>query len=317
MHAHAIPVSSDPRSPLPPDQHVGQPQRASAVSPLWAGRRGGWVLIQLATAALLLLTLGLGYLALRPDTPLRHHLAALSALETSATPTVDEQGTRTLAAITLPTGMMPSEVLGGLNHYTIPAGTTSGTASTWVATCCRGPRFEYIVSGSFTVRSAGPVQVLHGASTWETQPAGTEVSVTAGDAVLLRMEDAFDAANTSTVPVELVEAVLFEGQVADDPIPYGWDYHDQDIWRTKVSVPPGPTTLRLQQTTLAPGANLSRPVDAVMQLAVSLEQGASLTTRLAVGHLFDVQNVGPTPVVAYVLTVEPTGEAVPAGSPAP
>ena len=266
----------------------------------WRGFR--WASVQFATALLLLVTLGLGYLVLRPATSSNQHLAALPALEAPATPVTNEQGARTLAAITLPAGTVPSPIVGGLNHYTIPAGTNSGTGATWVSKCCHGPRFEYIASGSFTVRSAGPIELLRsGTSTWETLPAETEVAVTAGDALLLRLEDAFDAANSTSVPVELVEVVLIDTTVPGDPIPMGWLSHDQDLHTTSLAVPPVPATLRLQQTTLAPDTDLPLPPDALFQFAVSLEQGAYLVT----GADFVLHNTGPLPVVAYVLTLVP------------
>jgi len=270
-----------------------------------------WAGVQFATALLLVVTLGLGYLALRPGTPESLRLAALVA---PATPAPAELAPQTLATITLPAGMVPSEIFGALSHFTIPAGTQSGTGSTWVSTCCVGVRFEYIVSGSLTVHSAGPVQVLHGGtSTWKTMAAGTEVSVTAGDALLLRMEDAFDAANSGSVPVELVEGNLFDGQVIGDPNPGGWIYHNQDIRRTLFSAPTGPLTVRLQLTTLARGADLPLPADAVVQFAVSLKQGVTLGTR----EDFAMRNLSPWPVVAYVLTLEPADRAIGTGTPAP
>jgi len=263
---------------------------------------------------LLLVTHGLGYVALKPGTSNNQRLTALPAVEAPATPATDEQATRTLATIRLPAGMVPSPIVGGLNHYTIPAGTSSGTGATWVSKCCHGLRFEYIVSGSFTVRSAGPVQLLRDeTSEWETLPAETEVSVTAGDALLLRLEDAFDAVNTTSVPVELVEVVLIDTTVPGDPIPAGWVYHDQDLHTTSLAVPDGPATLRLQQTTLAPDTDLPLPPVALFQFAVSLEQGAYLAT----GTDFVVQYAGPRPVVAYVLTLVPAGAgtAPPTASP--
>src|SRR5215208_3621044 len=270
-----------------------------------------WAGVQFATALLLVVTLGLGYLALRPGTPESLRLAALVA---PATPAPAELAPQTLATITLPAGMVPSEIFAALSHFTIPAGTQSGTGSTWVSTCCVGVRFEYIVSGSLTVHSAGPVQVLHGGtSTWETMAADTEVSVTAGDALLLRMEDAFDAANTGSVPVELVEGNLFDGQVNGDPNPRGWIYHNQDIRKTLFSAPTGPLTVRLQLTTLARGADLPLPADAVVQLAVSLKQGVTLGIR----EDFAMRNLSPWPVVAYVLTLEPADRAIGTGTPAP
>ncbi len=288
------PLASDSTAWVP--RQPAEPQASLAT---WQGFRRAGVL--LATACLLLLTVGLGYLALRSGAP-DQRLASLPALVAPATPAIDDQSSQTLAAITLPAGTVTSPIRGGLNHYTIPAGTQSGTGSTWVSTCCRGPRLEYVISGSFTVSSTGPVQVLRGGTgTWETIAADTELSITAGDALLLRLEDAFDAANTSPVPVELIEAVLIDTEVRDDPIPAGWVVNDQDVASTSVIVPPVPATLRLQRATVASNSDLLLPPDAIVQYAVSLDQAI-------LGHRTDfaVQNISPQPVELYVLTLEPT-----------
>jgi hypothetical protein len=310
---HLMPILDVERSSVAPNGRAEGPiaYGASGQRPT---PRIRWAGVQFATALLLVVTLGLGYLALRPGTPESLRLAALPALVAPATPASTEQARQTLATITMPAGTVPSEIFAALSHFTIPAGSQSGTGSTWVSTCCVGVRFEYIVSGSFTVHSAGPVQVLHGgASAWETIPAGTEISVTAGDALLLRMEDAFDVANSGSVPVELVEGNLFDGKVINDPNPHDWIYHNQEIHRTLFSVPSGPATVRLQLTTLARGADLPLPPGAIAQFAVSLEQGATLGTR----EDFAKRNISPRPVVAYVLTLAPADREIGTGTPAP
>lgn len=287
------PPHSNTLAPVPPSL-AGTP-----ISKTRTWRDFRWAGVLIATALLVLVTLGVGYLAVRPGATSTLHLAALPALEMSV---IDEQGDRTLAAITLPAGSVPSPIVGGLNHYTIPTGVQSGTEGTWVSTCCHGPRFDYIVSGTVTVRSAGPVQVLRrGTRTWESMPADTEVRVSDGDAVLLRLEDAFSVANSALSPAELVEVVLINTTISDDPIPKGWEIHHQDIHTTSLLVPDAPVTLRLQSITLEPDAHLPLPADALFRFAVSLEPDAYLVTR----QDFDVQNIASRPVTAYVLTLEP------------
>jgi len=268
-----------------------------------------------ATALLLLVILGVGYLVVRSGTPNNQRLSSLPVLEAPASPIIDESGARTLAAITLPAGTVPSPIVGGLNHYTIPAGTSSSTASTWVSTCCTGPRLDYVLTGSFTMRNEGPVQLLPaGTSTWETITAKSEITLNPGDAILLRMQDAFAAENANVTPVELVEGVLFEGTVNDDPIPQGWVYHDKDIVHRLIPVPSSPVTLRLLEATLDPDATLPLPSGAVLQLAVTLDEQATVGTR---GD-FDKRNLGKAPVALYVLTLEPAEVGPPStGTPSP
>jgi hypothetical protein len=290
---------------------------ATTRSPSFAwGTRTRWALVQMFTALLVLATVGVSFFLLGSGrTPLAQRSDVPSLILAPATPVPEEQATRTLAAITLPTGAIPSQIGGGLNHNTIPAGTSSSTDSTWISTCCTGLRLDYVLTGSFTMRNEGPVQLLPaGTSTWETITAKTEITLNPGDAILLRMQDAFAAENTNATPVELVEGVLFEGTVNDDPIPQGWVYHDHDIVHRLIPVPSRPVTLRLLEATLDPGAALPLPPGAVLQLAVTLDTQATVGTR---GD-FDKRNLGKAPVALYVLTLEPAEVGVPpGGTPSP
>jgi hypothetical protein len=280
------------------------------------GTRTRWAMVQMLTALLVLAALGVSLFFLGSGrTPLAHLSGVPVLFLAPATPGPEEQATRTLAAITLPTGAIPSQIGGGLSHFTIPAGTSSSTDATWVSTCCTGLRLDYVLTGSFTMRNEGPVQLLPaGTSTWETIAAKTKITLNPGDAILSRMQDAFAAENANVTPVELVEGVLFEGTVNDDPIPEGWVYHDQDILHRLIPVPSGPVILRLHEATLDPGADLRLPPGAVLQVAVTLDEQATVGTR---GD-FDKRNVGKAPVALYVLTLEPAEVGTPpAGTPSP
>jgi hypothetical protein len=280
------------------------------------GTRTRWALVQMLTALLVLATLGVSFFVLGSGRSPFAQVSGVPALILApATPVPEEQATRSLAAITLPTGAIPSQIGGGLSHFTIPAGTSSSTDSTWVSTCCTGLRLDYVLTGSFTMRNEGPVQLLPaGTSAWETITAKTEITLNRGDAILLRMQDAFAAENANTTPVELVEGVLFEGMVNDDPIPHGWVYHDQDIISRLIPVPSGPVALRLHEATLDPGAALPLPPGAVLQLAVTLDEQATVGTR---GD-FDKRNLGKAPVALFVMTLEPAEVGIPlTGTPSP
>jgi hypothetical protein len=314
MHAHAIPISSDPRPALLPNHDARRAWLGTA--PPLPVRRRSWAMPHLATAVLLLVLLGLGYVTVGPDRFRAAQPPAIpAAMASPATPATSEPVAQTLATITLPADTFPSQISGGLNHYTIPVETRSSTAETWVSTCCTGLRLDYVLSGTVTVRSTGPVQLLRpGASAWEVIAPETALSLNPGDAVLLRMEDAFAATNASVTPVDLLEGVLFGGMIADDPIPNGWDYHDQDILHSLVPMPPGPVTVRLHEATLEPGADLPLPLGAVLQLAVTLDERATVGSR----GTFDKRNLGKAPVAIYVLTLEPAEAGTsPLGTPSP
>jgi hypothetical protein len=131
-----------------------QASRAPAPLPYWAAA-------QFVTVLLLVLTLGLGYLALSPGRSDRGQPVMIPALVVSPTPAPDAAPTETLAAFAIPAGGLPEEVGGGQNHYVIPPGTQSSWDHTLLGpSCCYGPRLDYVLSGTFTMRSDGPLQRL-------------------------------------------------------------------------------------------------------------------------------------------------------------
>lgn len=331
VHA-ASPTRQDRRQP---HQRVAQPQwpvsptvpptrsDSGAHAPRPMVPRSRRAIGQIATVLLLVLTLGLGYVTLRLERAPGDEPAGIPALIVApatpspstpstprtgppalATPPMGRPVDGTLAAITLPTGAMPTEIIGGLNHYSVPA----GSEGTWDWTCCTGPRLDVILEGAYTIRGAGPMQVLRGAGgSWEEITPGTEIVLDAGDALYSRLEDTFEAVNPGSTAVQLLDVVLFEGTPPNDPVPYAasgvaaWQYHDQDIWQVPVSVPPGPVTLRVRQADLATEATLPLPDGAIMQLVISRDAGAILGKQTD----FSVNNLSQKPIALYALSVEP------------
>ena len=290
------------------------------ISSLWpplpsrrSSRPWGRSMTHLATAALVVVTLAAAYLAFGPprsDGQGEQLARVPAAIVAPATPSQSAMTDETLVTITLPDGAIPGEIVRGLNHYSVPP----SSKGTWDWTCCTGPRLDYILEGTYTIRGAGPMQVLHGGSagSWEEIGPGTEIVLEAGDAVLSRMEDSFEAVNAGSTPVELLDVVLFAGTPLDDPIPYpapgagagAWRVHDQDIWTVPVAMPRGSVTLRLRQSTLAADAELPLPPGAVMQLAVTRDEGGIVSTQAD----FSVKNFSQKAVSLYTFTLEPATE---------
>ena len=178
----------------------------------------------LATAALVVFTLTFAYLAFgppRPGRPAEQAAGIPAAFSTPASPSAEMIAEETLLEITLPADAMPDTIYSGQNHYTIPPGSSGRWEPTrFSATCCTGSRLNYVIEGTYTVRGEGPMQVLHSAAErWEDVPAGTEIVLESGDALLSWMDDSFDAVNSSSAPVELLDGVLFDGEMSTDPIP--------------------------------------------------------------------------------------------------
>ena len=157
------------------------------------------------------------------------------------------------------------------------------------------------------MRSNGPMLVLRAdrAESPDEIPAATEIVLGPGDAVISRMEDIYEVTNDESAPVELLDAVFFDGVVSEDPVPSGWEFHDQDIMRARLSVPPGPSTLRLLASSVAAGATLELPAGALAQLVVTQPDDISLGTQGG----YAVKNIGAEPAAVYVLTLELESDA--------
>ena len=269
-----------------------------------ARRRGRWGLAQVATAALLLLTLGLVVQMLAPARPDGRPAAVPAPPATPATPGLGGVTEELLAVVELPAGAFSGDQdTWTLGRWEI----RPGTRSTWTAdngACCPGPRIEHVLAGTYVVRAAGPVQVLRagGGGAPEAVPAGAEVELRPGDTLVSRNETAFDAANPGTTPTDLLLA-SFLPRYGVAPVPQEWINRGKDA-AGEVAAPVGAVTLRLRRVTLAPGAVLPAPRPGGVQLVVNP------IGEPVVGVVHGkAQNVFDEPATVPVLTYEPAGEA--------
>ena len=278
----------------------------------------GWNVPHVVSAALVAVTLVIAVLALGPtrgNGPEPRRTEGPAAIVVSGTPGPTVQADEVLATVVLPAGTLPAEVIGGLNQYTVAA----GSQATWDWTCCTGIRLDYILQGTYTVRGSGPMLVQRaGASeAWAEAAPDTTIVLEAGDALLSRMEDRFEATNSSSAPVELLDVVLFTGVPTDDPVPYqasgqaAWQVLDQDIWGAPVAVATDSLRLQLRHTVIDATSELPPPPGALLQLAVSSDEGAVPSTQ----DEFVVKNFGAVPISVHVLSLEPMSGATPAATP--
>ena len=295
---------------------VGPNGRIAAAPAMWrtatgARRRGRWGPAQVATAALLLLTLGLVVQMLGPARP-DDRPAAIPA-PAGAGGVIDEL----LAVVDLPAGAFSAgdQDTWTLARWEIPP----GTRSTWTAADAArfpGPRIEHVLAGTYVVRSTDPVQVLRagGSGTPEEVAAGTEVELRPGDTLVSRSGSSFDASNHGATPTDLLQANFLPGYGVA-PVPQGWIKRGSDTVG-EVATPVGPVTLRLRRVTLAPGAVLPAPRPGGVQLVVN-PIGAPVV-GVVNGK---AQNAGDEPATVPVLTYEPSGSSAagstPTGYPAP
>ena len=218
-------VSGSPeRSPRALSSANGRAPEPAATMPVWRPlsprtiARPNWLLAHVATAALLLLTIGLAYFAFGPGRSAERSSFVPEVLPGGETPTLHEVTAETLAAITLPAGAVPSKVAGAFGLYRVPP----GTASTWEFTGAAGPRLTYVLAGSYTVQVDARTLVLRGGADMPQEiPAGETILLEAGDALLSRLDDAISARNGDRATVELLDGVLYEGVVLHNrnPIP--------------------------------------------------------------------------------------------------
>lgn len=279
-----------------------------------------WVGVQFATALLLVVTLGLGYLALRPGTPDEQRLAAPPALVMPATPTPGQIAEEILLDLSIPAVAIPSGdgSSSGLLHATIPPG-TQGSWQAPSGACCSGLRVDYVLQGSYSVQASGPVQVVRasGSGTPETVPAGTKLVLESGDAMIAPNETAFDAANTGSTPVQLLAWNLLAGAGPDAQVPSNWVQQNGDV-KFGLSVPAGPATVRLRRITLAPEGELPAP-SGVLQFGLTVpDYAAGTPVAFGTGKLTNgtIGNSGDEPVTIHVLTFVPTGPGMETSTPA-
>jgi hypothetical protein len=171
----------------------GRVALASVPAPAMPGpRRGGWLVSQLATAALLLLTLAVGLLAVwhgAPDTPDgRRWVPALSRAIAAApggivdTPLVEA----TFSPAELPAGEREAVYY----RLTIQPGASTPFLGGLFCGCrfetiTKGVGIEIVEEGAYTVRLDAPLRVQRAGSTrLEQIPAGTDVTLFPGDAAI-------------------------------------------------------------------------------------------------------------------------------------
>ena len=256
-------------------------------TPPRARRRGGWVLAQLATAALLLLTLAVGFVAVRqriPEAPDegRWVPALVGALENAPggiidTPLIEA----TFTGEELPRG--DKEAI--YYQLTIPPGASlpylgglfCGCHSETITT---GVGVEVVQSGTFTLRLEAPLRVQRAGTTRlsEEIPAGMEVTLAAGDAVIYPDYAApGDMRNAGDEPVKLIGVVINATEGSGTPLPKVapevratlLTYSAPSDWE---AFPPGPIHVGLRQVILPAGTNIG-PYQPVGLQALRIESG--------------------------------------------
>lgn len=259
-----------------------------------------WWSAQLATALLLLLTLGLGYLTLRPGRSIPEGLAGVPAIVAMSTPAT-EPALTTVFASTLPAG----EFLAAANldfvvwRMAIDPGVRVPNQGE-----LQGMQITHVLEGELALRTEGMLQVFRVASVAtnaaEVSP-GTEVVLHAGDTAVYPFAQSVEYANPGTTPVQIVSGGLFAGQSAW--IPDEFTLKDYNEASSKSRLPSGPIEVTLVQATLPPKGEVPAPPAGALVLEVGASGDADVAQRMD-GSL---RNIGPRETTIYVLTLTPTG----------
>jgi len=268
-----------------PNGQIDLSAERRSITPL--PRRGRWLLTQLATAALLLLTLAAGFAAIRQRIPetrdeARWVPALVRALDASPGGIVDTPLIEaTFTAEELPRGEKDATYY----QLTIPpaaslpylgglfCGCRSETITSRVGV-------EVVQAGVYTLRLEAPLRVQRAGVSRPSEeiPAGTEVTLAAGDAIIYPDYAApGDIRNTSNEPVTLIGVAIIATEASGTPLPQvPPEVRATLLTHTSTSdweaFPPGPLNVALRQVTLPPGSSVG-PYEPVGLQAMQIESG--------------------------------------------
>jgi hypothetical protein len=251
----------------------------------------------LATAALVLLTLGLWSAALQ----LRIASAPPSEQETAPrTPAVE-----TLFRTTLPADALPDS--GVVTFFFLRLALDPGTRTPAApeGPCCRGPQITHVLAGELTVHVDGPMQVIRGAGTTLTgaQAPGADVVLLPGDTVIHDFSRPAEYANHGTTPVQLVTGQLYTGTASTI---WSSAMHLLDGSQEEHQAPlgSGPLTVSLVRATLPPDGEFPAPPPGALLLEVGENGDASVGKDATTNALVNINTHAET---LYIMIVEPTG----------
>lgn len=260
-------------------------------------RRGGRVLGQLATAALLLLTLAVGFIAMSqrvPETPdegtwVPAFVRALgSAPGVSDTPLVE-------------TTFSPEQLSGDEKeaiYYQFaiyPGGSLPSLAAPFcdcsIKTITGGVGVEVVQTGTYTIRLQAPFRVQRAGSTGpgEEIPAGTEVTLAAGDAAIYPDYAASgDIRNAGDEPVTVIGVAIVATDESGTPVFRVLPGVQATVLTLAsasdlAALPAGPLNVGLRRVTLPPGTSIG-PYQPVGLQAMQIESGTILRNFLPAGE---------------------------------
>jgi hypothetical protein len=290
------PLGANGRSPgLPLPQRPSTP----GLSPLSA--RPGWIVAQLATAALLMLALLGSFLAFGPGRMGRQPPAPALIPAIGATPTPPETDgvtTTPLLEVTIPV-ISGNAAFVAIERYTMPAATTLHADLHGGSV----PAIFFVEEGALEIRAIDvpePVRVIRagGSVSNETIAHGQSSGLAAGDAVVIPENGDVDLMNLS--PQRALVLYLLE---PDNLMPPSADATVSfETLAGNARNLTAPLTLSLRLVTLAPEASLPGADDPrIEQIAIPVDPDRVMDARTTSNG--SLRNAGDEPLAAYVLTV--------------
>lgn len=294
--------------------HLVTPPASSEAKPRDGRQWRHWVLVQFATAALLLVTLGLGVVTLGPIhftgdrfTGLPISIPASEAPAPSIWTPLEEPGFETLFATIIAADQTPmgSNLRVVVQHLSLPPGGET-PASPEGQSCCSGPQITHVLEGELTIRANGPMQVFRSADLGAAPilaPKGEDVVVRAGDSVI--HDFAFPAAysNHGASPVQIINGGLYAGAM---PSPFL--RHKSSLAGSATTLqgplPTGPILINLIRADLPPHGVVPAPPPG----SLMVETGATMDDSIEMRQDGSLLNVGETPEIIYALVLDLSGE---------
>lgn len=270
----------------------------------------------LATAMLLLLTLGLGVIIGSLGRSVVERRAVLPAVtdvasvETLPEPTSSTTATtlETIFATTLPAEMLPAG--GYLNfgfwRFALAPG-VSAPVPPEGQSCCRGPQITHVLAGELTVQVDGPLQLFRGSmlgSSGVEVASGTSTVVRPGDTIIYDFASPAAYANHGTSPVQIVSAGFNTGALSGERWLTTMDYLDGSQEFSQSPLPAGPLAVSLVRAVLPPKGEVPAPPRGAFVLEVGENGDASIGKRADDGSLFNINDKTET---IYVMMLVPLG----------
>ncbi|HEU5432812.1 MAG TPA: hypothetical protein VFU81_14190 [Thermomicrobiales bacterium] len=284
--------------------------RPSTTSRSTGARDGRWA-AHLATAAMLLLTLAGGFLAIRGVAPAPRAVPVGWALDATSDPAAV---TGLLARTTV---VVAPSVPGYIGVERWRFSPRSGQLASGPLS---GPSLFYVTAGRLSATLVGGGRVARGvgASQSAAVASGVPIELAAGDSLTVPANVGFVIANDQSTPASVLAFYVLKATATDNQGP---TYDDRLIQNEMlasdnpgIAFPAGPMRIELRRTTLAPGASLPAPQTGGYQMVAGETKALAYLVRDAGGR---VTNKETEPVGVVVVTMRPAAPDLTAAGPSP